>query len=342
VKENEPFLQDRVAGRTFAAGDSGGTITSGMRALSIRVAESDGVVNLLRPGSRIDIQAVSDRNGNFELRTILQNVEVLAVTPPADPNRNGVRVVAVLTRAQDADAVALADSAARIRVALRNPLDGAVSARPSLSLASVFKAGPENAAVEKPPKTAPQAKSEQRVPLHVEVLAASAAALRELDSKLAASGSGDSLAVAAFRPDTNAKQLLESLQQKHELELIASRRLTASSEEPASYRASASRYRLRVRFSPADGRNGNTNLRVMPELSLPNGTGVETLQYDTAVADGGSFLVRGLARDASGRKALERLYPGHPWDNRELIIFVTAGVREPAGVSAQVRTAGGR
>ena len=116
-----------------------------MRAISIRVAESDGVVNLLHPGSKVDIQAVSDRNGNIELRTILQNVEVLAVTPPSDPNRSGVRVMAVLTRAQDADVVALADSGARIRVALRNPLDEAPQSPHPLTLASVFRPSAERA-----------------------------------------------------------------------------------------------------------------------------------------------------------------------------------------------------
>ena len=189
VKENEPFLQDRVALHAPASGESRGSVSSGMRAISIRVTESDGVVNLLHSGSKIDIQAVSDRNGNVELRTILENVEVLAVTPPSDPNRSGVRVVAVLTRAQDADVVALADSGARIRVALRNPLDEATSSPRPLTLASVFRPSAEHAALE---KQATEAKSsiEHQLRLHVEVLAASAAALGELDAKLSALGHG--------------------------------------------------------------------------------------------------------------------------------------------------------
>jgi Flp pilus assembly protein CpaB len=341
VKENEPFLQDRVVLRAPASGESGGSVSSGMRAISIRVAESDGVVNLLHPGSKIDIQAVSDRNGIVELRTILQNVEVLAVTPPSDPNRGGARIVAVLTRAHEADVVALADSGARIRVALRNPLDEATSPPRPLTLASVFRPDTEHAALEKK-ATEVQSTTEQRLQLRVEAFAASAAALSELDSKLSALGAGDSMRVAAFRPDTNAGELLDSLKQKHELEIVSSRRLTAGITRPASYRVSAAPYHLRVRFSPVQDRNGNASLRVTPEISLPSGDGVETRQYDAALAEGGSFLVQGLARDASGRRALERLFPGHAWANRELVILVTSGERKSVPVSAQVRTPGGR
>jgi Flp pilus assembly protein CpaB len=341
VKENEPFLRDRVVLSTPASGDSGGSVSPGMRAISIRVAESDGVVNLLHPGSKIDIQAVSDRNGNIELRSILENVEVLTVTPPSDPNRSGARVVAVLTRAQDADVVALADSGARIRVALRNPLDEGTSSAHPLTLASVFRPGAEHPVLEKNAAEA-QSTIEQRLRLHVEVLAASAAALGELDAKLNAVGASDSIRVAAFRTDTNASELLESLKQKQELEIVSSRRLTAGTARPASYRVSAAPYHLRVRFSPEQDKTGNANLRVTPEISLPSGDGVETRQYDAALAEGGSFLVQGLARDASGRRALERLFPGRSWANRELVILVTSGQRKSVPVSAQVRTPGGR
>jgi hypothetical protein len=126
------------------------------------------------------------------------------------------------------------------------------------------------------------------------------------------------------------------------LEVVSSRRLTAAPARPASYRVSAAPYHLRVRFSPTEDGNGNVNLRVTPEISIPSGDGVETRQYDAALADGGSFLVQGFGRDASGRHALERLFPGHSWANREVVILVTSEARKPVPVSAQVRTPGGR
>ena len=80
-----------------------------------------------------------------------------------------------------------------------------------------------------------------------------------------------------------------------------------------------------VRFSPTDAGNGNVSLRVTPEISVPSGKGMETRQYDAALTEGGSLLVQGLARDAAGRRAVERLFPGRTWANRELVILVTSG-----------------
>ena len=102
----------------------------------------------------------------------------------------------------------------------------------------------------------------------MEVLAASAAALSELDAKLSALGAGDSMRVAAFRPDTKASELLESLKQKQELEIVSSQRLTAAPARPVSYRVSAAPYRLRVRFCSTEDGKGNVNLRVTPEIAI--------------------------------------------------------------------------
>jgi Flp pilus assembly protein CpaB len=138
AKENEPLIEDRLALRVPKTGAATGSVPPGMRAVSIRVAESDGILPLLHPTARIDVQAVLDKNNVVQLRTVLQNVEVLAVGAPG-ANRSPLTVVTVLTRAQDADALALADAGAQIRLALRNPLDEGVSPRRSMALGSVFQ-----------------------------------------------------------------------------------------------------------------------------------------------------------------------------------------------------------
>jgi len=109
VQQNEPILQDRVASNDGKSGKGAGGVPAGMRAVSIRVAESNGVVSLLRPGTKVDVQAVSRRENSAELRTILQNVEVLAVSPQPETagGNQTMPVVTVLTRAQDADLIAL-------------------------------------------------------------------------------------------------------------------------------------------------------------------------------------------------------------------------------------------
>jgi Flp pilus assembly protein CpaB len=334
IQQNEPILQDRVASRDGKSGQGAGGVPSGMRAVSIRVGESSGVISLLRPGTKVDVQAVSHRNTISELRTILQNVEVLAVSPQAEPvggNQPAMPVVTVLTRAQDADLIALADSGARIRLALRNPLDDGTLPRRSMELASVFTSNvaadvsvPQRGSLQQRP-----AVWDHPVQLHVRALGVSTAALRELASKLTGAGGNDSLSVAAFRAGTDADQLVSTLEQKQELETVSSWRFTAGVGRPISYRAgTGTACRLRVQFSPEIDSAGKLNLRVNPEISFQRAQGREKRQYATNLRDPGAFLVSGLLTDQGDRQVLERLYPEHSWGGRQLVILVTSGRRQ--------------
>jgi hypothetical protein len=160
------------------------------------------------------------------------------------------------------------------------------------------------------------------------VLGASAAALGQLDSKLAAPSTAlpskyEAMRVAAFPASLDADELVRKLEQTQELELVSSSVLTASVGRPVSVRAAAAPYRLRVQFSPATDALGKASLRVHPEVSLRQGQGVETRLFDADLPDGSSFLVRGLLEDPSDPALLARLYPGHSWNGRELVIFVS-------------------
>jgi pilus assembly protein CpaB len=349
VQQNEPLLQSRVASRDPKAGGASGGIASGMRAVSIRVAESSGLMGMLHEGSRVDLQAVSERSGASELRTVLQNVEVLRVSPQLEPvgnNRPPVPVATVLVPAEYADLIAVADSGARIRIALRNPLDEATPSRRSLGLAAVFSGTQQARTAETGAKT--DAKADAKTPqgraaaadvvqLHVEVLGATPEAVNELESKLAPSKDEGSLGVAAFRSGADADEVVRKLEQKHELELVSSSNLTASVGQPASVRAAAPPYHLRVRFAPSADSLGKVGLLVEPEFSLRRGAGVQTLRYDARMPQDVTFLVRGLLKDQSDSSILTRLYPGHSWSGRQLVIFVTARSRGhvPASAVAQ-------
>src|SRR6266536_3990243 len=84
VEENEPVLQSRLASRESGAG-AGLGVAPGMRAVSIHATDSSGVVGILRPGHKVDVQLVSSQTSSLpELRTILQNIEVLAVNAVGD------------------------------------------------------------------------------------------------------------------------------------------------------------------------------------------------------------------------------------------------------------------
>jgi pilus assembly protein CpaB len=339
VQQNEPLLEARVALREPKAGGISSGVATGMRAVSIRVAESSGLMGLLHAGSRVDVQAVSERNGLAELRTILQNVEVLRINPQLEMgnNRPPVPVATVLVPAQYADLIALADTGARIRLTLRNPLDEATAPRHSLALTSVFTGVSTSVAQSEQKASAVAPSQDHDIQLYIQVLGASAAALAELESKFASSPENDSLRVAAFRADTDADELVRKLEESKELELVSSSKLSAAVGRPVSLRAAATPYRLRVQFSPAADSLGRVTLRVQPEVSLRHGPGVESHRYDAEVPNG-SFLVKGLFQDQTDASVLGRLFPGHAWSGRALVIFVTARTSGQAPHSAVAQT----
>jgi pilus assembly protein CpaB len=326
LKTNEPLLAERVASRISGTnGSTSGMVPSGMRAISIRVSESDGLLNLLRPGARVDLQAVSDRDTNkIELRNVLQNVEVLGVTPQEPNNRASGAIVTILTKAQDADVVALADAGGKMRVTLRNPFDQGASAHRAMALASVFSNQTTQAELAAPSSAGKDA-WEHPIQLHVRVLSVSDAAFEELgsrlDSKTTATGSPDAAwRAGSFRSGEDAAKLIQSLQERHELEVVSSERLMAGVGRPISYRAGSAPYQLRVQFAPESVPGGTVSLRVRPEIRESSGTGVATSKYDAGFSPDSSFLVE----SGSTAHAWDRLFPGRSWQQRHLLIFVTA------------------
>jgi Flp pilus assembly protein CpaB len=137
IEQNEAVLETRVASSGSGAG-AGLGIAKGMRAVSIHAVDSSGVVSILRPGYKVDVQLVS--NQSAELRTILQNIEVLSVNAQGD-GRNNTPVVTLLATPEGADMVGLGDSTARLRVVLRNPLDDGAREPGAVTLPSIMSRG---------------------------------------------------------------------------------------------------------------------------------------------------------------------------------------------------------
>ena len=101
------------------------------------VSDSNGVLAMLGPGQKVDVQVLLTRkiaNAQPELRTILEGVQVLTVSPQPEASSQGGNLPAVtlLTNPADADVLALADSGARVRLSLRNPLDNATRPRAAI------------------------------------------------------------------------------------------------------------------------------------------------------------------------------------------------------------------
>lgn len=141
IPPNEAVTEERVASAESGAGAALG-VPKGMRAVSVMVADSSGVLKLLRQGHKIDVQAVRIRGSGseVEVRTILENVEVLRVNPEREemPGRPALPVVTMLVKPNEADLLAAADSGAKVRIALRNPLDVDREGRGSVTLTGVM------------------------------------------------------------------------------------------------------------------------------------------------------------------------------------------------------------
>jgi len=132
---------DQVEAGTPAPAAAEPIVPEGLRAITVHVADSLGVVSLLKPGQRVDVQALYGPQHAVELKTVAQNLAVLDVhtQPEATPGRPALPIVTLLVTPEEADVVALADSAARIRLALRSPSDHLVDARPSIGLTAIMR-----------------------------------------------------------------------------------------------------------------------------------------------------------------------------------------------------------
>jgi Flp pilus assembly protein CpaB len=141
IGEEEPVLAARLA---TAQSGGGSGVPEGMRAISVHVTDSTGVMALLRAGQKVDVQVVLGRGlkpGDTEVRTALENLTILSVTPQPEQSSQGhqVPVVTLLAKPQEADVLAAADSGAVVRLALRNPLDNATRTREPLPLGAVMR-----------------------------------------------------------------------------------------------------------------------------------------------------------------------------------------------------------
>ncbi len=141
ITDGEPVVATHLASSASGAGSG---IPEGMRGISVHVADSTGIVALLRAGQKVDIQVVTGRGtkpGETQVRTALEDVTVLSVTPQPEQSSQGrsLPVVTLLAKPQEADILAAADSGADIRLALRNPLDNATRNREALALGTVMR-----------------------------------------------------------------------------------------------------------------------------------------------------------------------------------------------------------
>jgi len=104
LAQGEPVLETRLASADKGSGSAG--VPTGMRAVSVHVSDSSGVLAKLAPGQKVDVQVLVTRKttgAEPQLRTILEGIQVLSVNPQLEQTSQGSNLPAVtlLTNAAD-------------------------------------------------------------------------------------------------------------------------------------------------------------------------------------------------------------------------------------------------
>jgi len=134
----EELISDTHLASDKSGGGSG--VPQGMRAVSVHVTDSTGVIGMLRTGQKVDVQIVLGKTGSeTTVRTALEDLQVLAVHPVPEGTSQGAILpgVTLLAGPAQADVLAAADSGARVRLTLRNPLDNETRTNAPVSLGAV-------------------------------------------------------------------------------------------------------------------------------------------------------------------------------------------------------------
>jgi Flp pilus assembly protein CpaB len=138
INEGEPIFASKL---TSGHGATGSGVPAGMRAVSVHVTDSTGVLAMLHSGHHVDVQVVHGKGNDLAVRTALENLAVLSVTPQAEQSSQGASlpVVTLLASPSEADVLGAADSGARVRLLLRNPGDAGTRVRASQTLDGVMR-----------------------------------------------------------------------------------------------------------------------------------------------------------------------------------------------------------
>lgn len=133
VKAGELLLMTDLAGVQTTSGRLSTLVGEGLRAMPIRVANA-GFARLVQPGDRVDILHSGARGTPLTTRTLLENVQVLAIgttvwEPGAPAAAAGGRVTLGVTPDQS-HTLANAQSTGTLRLTLRSPTDHVTKGRP--------------------------------------------------------------------------------------------------------------------------------------------------------------------------------------------------------------------
>jgi len=149
---------DRAAGSTLAA-----IVKPDMRAVTVRVDDVVGVAGFLMPGNHVDVVAAHVENQRAQARTVLHDINVLAVDQTASTDKDQpvvVRAVTLEVTPRQAEVLVKAREEGKIQLTLRNPLDKSQLEDAEM----VAEAEPPKTPVRKAPSPAPQPRPVHDIP----------------------------------------------------------------------------------------------------------------------------------------------------------------------------------
>lgn len=179
ILAQEPVLDRRLAAPGAGVGLAT-KVPDGMRAMSIRVDDVNGVAGFVMPEARVDVLITGVPQDNPEsgkmTRTILGNVRVLSAGEHLAPDSSGrpqrVPVVTLLLTPEQSEMVTLAQTQGRIQLVLRNGKDEEVAETTGVNEKDLFGSAPKTINVSKPaPRLIPvAAPPPPPPPIQIEVL----------------------------------------------------------------------------------------------------------------------------------------------------------------------------
>jgi pilus assembly protein CpaB len=121
IEANEPVLSSKITGPGQRATLSA-VIADGLRAVTIRVNDVDGVAGFVLPGDRVDVSLTRQADKINTNDVVIQNVKVLAIDQVADERTDKpsiARAVTLEVNSTDAQKIALAATVGTLSLMLR-------------------------------------------------------------------------------------------------------------------------------------------------------------------------------------------------------------------------------
>jgi len=143
MEPNEPIVSTKITGPGQKATLSA-LIEEGMKAVTVRVNDVDGVAGFILPGDRVDVLMTRNADNSGTTDVVLQNIKVLGIDQLADARAEKPTVAKAVTLEVDttsAQKLALASSAGNLSLLLRRAGDIAEEASRRISITDIGTRG---------------------------------------------------------------------------------------------------------------------------------------------------------------------------------------------------------